>query len=286
MGGWNLQGNEAVAQRLREAARRGTLPHALLFTGSGEAMELARFTAAAFACTAEDGRPCGVCQGCRKVLQGIHPDLTIVQDAEHKNVAIDVVRGACADAWIRPNEGERKMYLFPDCAVLTEADQNVLLKVVEEGPPYAAFLFCAENPAQMLPTLRSRCVELKLRPAQAEEIPAGENALALCRALGGKKPAAVTQTLVGLERAKCTREELQTLLEDSCALLTAALLTEYGQQTAGKSGEMATYLAKNLTKKQIMGKIELLQKYRQQCVYNVSASQTLGALAVELEGIL
>ena len=52
-----------------------------------------------------------------------------------------------------------------DCTRLNEKDQNVLLKTVEEGPPYAAFLFCAENASVLLPTIRSRCVEVKLPPA-------------------------------------------------------------------------------------------------------------------------
>ena len=50
--------------------------------------------------------------------------------------------------------------------------------------------------------------------------------------------------------------------------------------------EIAAFLAKNLTKTQIMRTIELLQKYHGECTYNVGASHVLGALAVELEGIL
>ncbi|MFR5405504.1 MAG: hypothetical protein ACLTG0_08955 [Oscillibacter sp.] len=81
----------------------------------------------------EESRPCGVCPACRKVLAGIHPDVITVRDPDHKNIAVDVVRAIRADAYIRPNEGRRKVYVFPDCALLTEQDQNVLLKVVEEG---------------------------------------------------------------------------------------------------------------------------------------------------------
>ena len=251
-----LPGNETVAARLREAAERGTLAHALLFTG------------------------------CRKVREGIHPDVTVVQDTEHKNIAVDVIRQVRADAYIRPNEGGRKVYLFPDCAILTETDQNVLLKVVEEGPPYAAFLFCAENPAAVLPTLRSRCVELKLRPAGEAERTLSEDAQALCRAIGGKKRGSVAEVLVRLEKSKCTREGLQTLLEETYGAFAAALLAQYGRPETGNMGKTAASLAKNLTRAQIMGTIEILQNYRQQCQYNVSAGQTLGALTVELEGIL
>lgn len=281
-----LPGNETVAARLREAAERGTLAHALLFTGSGDRMAAALFAAAAFQCTGKHTRPCGACAGCRKVREGIHPDVTVVQDTEHKNIAVDVIRQVRADAYIRPNEGGRKVYLFPDCAILTETDQNVLLKVVEEGPPYAAFLFCAENPAAVLPTLRSRCVELKLRPAGEAERTLSEDAQALCRAIGGKKRGSVAEVLVRLEKSKCTREGLQTLLEETYGAFAAALLAQYGRPETGNMGKTAASLAKNLTRAQIMGTIEILQNYRQQCQYNVSAGQTLGALTVELEGIL
>lgn len=287
MSKWELSGNEAAETRLRAAAARGALSHALLFSGGGDCLAAACFAAAALECTAPEGeRPCGVCAGCRKVRQGIHPDVTAVRDPEHKNLAMDVVRAARSDAWIRPNEGARKVYVFEDCALLTEADQNVLLKVVEEGPPYAAFLFCAENPGVLLPTLRSRCVEVKLRPAETEASPDGERARGLCRAVVGKKAGAVTELLVRLEREKLSREELQAFLEETRSLFGAALLAQYGGETPPQAAKTAGELGKSLTKVQIMRTIELLQKYSRDCIYNVGVGQVLGALAVELEGNL
>jgi len=283
---WNLPGNEDAAARIRQAAGRGALTHALLFTGSGELEEAARFAAAAFECTGPGERPCGTCAACRKVRQGIHPDVTAVQDAEHRNVAVDVVRSARSDVYIRPNEGNRKVYLFTDCSVLTEQDQNVLLKIVEEGPPYAAFVFCAENPAVVLPTLRSRCVELKLRPASAAAETLGEGGAALCRAMAAGKHCGPTETLIRLERAKLSREDLQAMLSQSRGVFAGALLVSYGEQADPETAKYADALAKSLTKSQIMRTIELLQKYRQECFYNVSPGQVLGALAAELEGIL
>ena len=244
------------------------------------------FAAAALECTGEESRPCGVCPACRKVLAGIHPDVITVRDPDHKNIAVDVVRAIRADAYIRPNEGRRKVYVFPDCALLTEQDQNVLLKVVEEGPPYAAFLFCAENAAVVLQTLRSRCVELKLHPAAeggGEEVQAAE---ALCRCLAARKRGKVTELAVRLEKKRITREDLSALLERSRALCAAALLLQYGQEPEESCREIAPILAKNLTKSQIMRTIELLQKYRGECTYNVGTGHVLGAIAVELEGIL
>ena len=272
------------ALRIREAAGRGTLSHALLFTGSGDRAGLARYAAAAMECTADRGQPCGVCPACRKVGGDIHPDVITVRDPDHKNIAVDVVRSIRADAYIRPNEGRRKVYLFPDCALLTEQDQNVLLKIVEEGPPYAAFLFCAENPSQVLQTLRSRCVEVKLRPGTEEDGEPSEAAEALCRAIGSRRRGAVAELAVRLEKKKLDREALSAMLERSRAAFAAALLLLYGQEPGEM--EIAPFLAKNLTKSQIMSTIELLQKYHGECAYNVGPGHVLGALAAELEGIL
>ena len=271
---------------LRAAAARNALSHALLITGAGDRLAVARFAAAAMECTGETARPCGVCPHCRKVMGGIHPDVTVVEDKEHKNIAVDIIRRIRADAYVRPNEGRRKVYLFPDCALLTEQDQNVLLKIVEEGPPYAAFLFCAENSAAVLQTLRSRCVEIKLRGAGDAGAGAGEEALALCQALAKKKRGGIATLAVRLEKKKLSREALTDLLEEARGILARALMARYGTEVAQKDRELAENLAKNLTKVQIMRTIELLQKYHGECSYNVGSGHVLGALAAELEGIL
>ena len=189
MGPFGIIEQDPAAGRIRRAADRGTLSHALLFTGGGDLLSAARFAAAAMECTAPGGRPCGVCQGCRKTLADIHPDVVTVRDEQHKLIAVDAVRAVRSDAYVRPNEGQRKVYLFPDCALLTEQDQNVLLKLVEEGPPYAAFLFCAENASGVLPTLRSRCVELKLRPAGSGGAASENGGAPPRRGGGGVRPA-------------------------------------------------------------------------------------------------
>ena len=282
---FGLRPEEPAAIRIREAATRGTLSHALLLTGSGDRMSAARFAAAALECTGEGSRPCGVCPACRKVLAGIHPDVITVRDPDHKNIAVDVVRAIRADAYIRPNEGRRKVYAFPDCALLTEQDQNVLLKVVEEGPPYAAFLFCAENRSQVLSTLRSRCVELQLPPAEAKTAPSEEGE-ELCRRIGSRRRGAVTEFLVGLERRRLDREALADMLAWARGEFAAALLLQYGYRDPESQREIPPFLAKNLTKAQIMSTIELLETYHGECAYNVGVGHVLGALAAELEGIL
>ena len=275
---------DPVFSRIRAAAARGALSHALLFTGPGDRLAAARFAASAFQCVGpEQDRPCGVCPACRKVREDIHPDVITVRDEEHKFIAVDVVREVRRDAYIRPNEGERKVYLFPDCALLTEQDQNVLLKLVEEGPPYAAFVFCAENPAAVLQTLRSRCVELKLQPKAPQGREEDGEGEALCRCLLKRKRGSAAELAVRLEKKKLSRENLSALLERSEALLSQALVLTYGGTAGDGDRALAEELGKRLTKAQLVRTIELMKQYRRECGYNVGPGHVLGALAAELE---
>ena len=273
-------GEDPVLSRLRAAAARGALSHALLFTGPGDRLEAARFAAAAFQCAGED-RPCGVCPACRKVREDIHPDVLTVRDEGRKLLSVETIREVRRDAYIRPNEGARKVYLFPDCALLTEQDQNVLLKLVEEGPPYAAFLFCAENPAAVLRTLRSRCVELKLHPAGPPPREAEGDGEALCRCLLKGRRGSAAELAVRLEKKNLSREDLSALLARSEALLSQALVVLYGGEAEDRA--LAEELGKRLGKTRIVRAIELMKIYRQECGYNVGPGHVLGALAAELE---
>ena len=277
--------SDPIARRIREAASRGTLSHALLFSGSGDLGAAAQYAAAAMECQSGQ-KPCGTCSACRKVFSGIHPDVITVRDEAHKNLSVDTIRQIRSDAYIRPNEGSRKVYIFPDCTILTEQDQNVLLKIVEEGPPYAAFLFCAENSSVVLQTLHSRCVELKLHPAVTVERESSEAGVELCRLLAAGKRGAITELMVRLEKKRLDRDGLAAMLDQARTLLAAALLAQYGQSPEGPDAALIVQLGKRLTKQRIMGTIELLQTYRGACSYNVGASHVLGALAVELEEIL
>ncbi len=92
------------ALAVREAARRGTLSHALLISGSGDRLALAKYAAAAMECGSAGEKPCGICAACRKVLMDIHPDVITALDPDHKNLSVDVVRSVRSDAYVIPNE--------------------------------------------------------------------------------------------------------------------------------------------------------------------------------------
>ena len=274
-----------TAARIRAAASRGALPHALIFSGAGDRAAAARYAAAAFECVSADERPCLACAHCRKVMADIHPDVVFVRDPEHKELSAETVRAARTDAFVLPNEGERKVYVFENCALLNEKDQNILLKVVEEGPPYAAFLFCAENSAALLQTIRSRCVELRLSGGGAEETDdARARSEELCRLAAEGSAASRAGFLARLETERLSREELGALFEEARLLFAEALLSRYGAGGAPEGPSAA--LARRLSKTQLAEMIALLDAYRRHCGYNVGAGLTLGGFAAEWETAL
>lgn len=163
MGFEGLLGNDRLKNNLRSAFEKNRISHFYLIcgpAGSGR-HTLARLLAAAIMCNAEE-KPCMTCAACRKVMNGNHPDFITVDDPEKKHVPVELVRSAREDIYIRPNEGNRKIYLFPRAQDMRVEAQNALLKVLEEPPAYGVFILLTDNPEKLLPTVRSRCTELAL----------------------------------------------------------------------------------------------------------------------------
>ena len=268
-------------QTIRAMARSGALPHALIISGSGDRLAAARYAAAAMQCRAEGDKPCCSCVQCRKVLQDIHPDVLWVEDTEHKELPVDTVRQLRSEMFIRPNDGGRKIAIFPNSLQLNDKNQNVLLKIVEEGPAYAAFIFCTENSGTLLPTVRSRCVELKLQ--QQGETQAD---MELIRAFAASK-GSVTRYCITLENKKLKREQLQQLLQNAWPVCVEALALKMGKQAVENSlAEGARLLAENRNIRQLRQLAELVKQYALDCQYNVGVGHVLGALAAEWENTL
>ena len=258
-----LLGNDRLKQNLAESLAKGRISHFYLISGprgSGK-RTLARLLSAAILCR-ESRRPCLRCLPCRKILDGNHPDCITVEDPEHKNVAVKIVRQIREDVFIRPNESDHKIYIFPQ--ELGIEGQNALLKILEEPPKYGVFLLLSDNPNKLLPTVRSRCTELKLLPlaepvlrrqlaqdfpqasqddisaaisrsggflGQARELLDSGAAIPpqtedLITALGRKDPLLLTQTLVPLEKWK--RDALAQLLQSWLEIVEGALASQHG----------------------------------------------------------
>ena len=275
--------NSIAVGRIRTFAHHGALPHALILSGSGDRLEAARYAAAAMLCSNAEDKPCLQCNQCRKVLAGIHPDVLLVEDDEHKELRVEDVRDLRTNIHIRPNEGARKVAIFPRAEQLNERDQNVLLKIVEEGPAYAAFIFCVENSASLLATVRSRCVELKLQQEEAAAAPDME----LVQAFAENRRGRVTAYLTALENRKPKREQLQAMLQTAWRVSAEALLLQKGKSAADPAlAEGAALLSRRLDQRRLAALTELLHHYALECQYNIGVGHVLGALAAEWENTI
>lgn len=162
-----LCGNVQVKRRL--SSGRG-LSHAYLLSGPAGCGKrtLAGLLSQALVCSGAGEVPCGACDHCRKAVAGVHPDILRV-GSDGKDITVSQVREVRSDAYIRPNEADRKVYILENAQTMNGSAQNALLKLLEEGPAYAAFLLLSDNAGAMLPTVRSRCELLTLSPVTPAE---------------------------------------------------------------------------------------------------------------------
>jgi DNA polymerase-3 subunit delta' len=163
-----LVGQEPAVEVLRGAVEDPTrMTHAWLLTGppgSGRSTA-ARAFAAALQC--ETGG-CGRCHACVTVLQGLHPDVTVVA-TEGVVIRADTARPLVELAQRSPSSGRWRVIIVEDADRLNETSGNVLLKAIEEPPPRTVWVLCAPSPQDVLVTLRSRsrAVALRVPPVDA-----------------------------------------------------------------------------------------------------------------------
>ena len=83
---------------------------------------------------------------------------------EPNSISVDDIRTQVNnDILIKPYSSKYKIYIIPEADKMTVQAQNALLKTIEEPPSYAVIFLLTENAEVLLPTIRSRCVMLKLR---------------------------------------------------------------------------------------------------------------------------
>ena len=162
-------GNAALKTALSAAFSRRRLPHTLLLQGEAGLGKrtLAQILARAAVCTCEnrDLAPCGVCPACIRAKAGSHPDIRIVTGSGKSNtISVASVDEVIRDAYKKPEEADIKVYCIFAENPMPEITQNKLLKVIEEPPTGALFIFTVLSADALLPTIRSRAQIFTVRP--------------------------------------------------------------------------------------------------------------------------
>jgi DNA polymerase-3 subunit delta' len=162
---WQVVGYEIAVALLKSGLKGGRLPHAYLFVGPPHVgkMTLASNLAQALNCR-EDDRPCGVCASCHRIAQLRHADVQVIGPNGRAEISIDQIREMERSACLKPFEGRNRVFIIDSAEQLSPEGANSLLKTLEEPPPNVQLILLAANEELLLPTVRSRCQRLELRP--------------------------------------------------------------------------------------------------------------------------
>jgi DNA polymerase-3 subunit delta' len=162
-----------------EVVRRGRLAHAYLFAGpSGIGKRLfAGELAKALLCEKTPARnlaACDVCDACRQVAAGTHPDFfAVARPEENLEFPIQIVKELCRDLSLKPARGRNKIAIIDDADDLNDESANCFLKTLEEPPPHSVLILVGTSPDRQLSTIVSRCQVVRfvpLAPARVAEV--------------------------------------------------------------------------------------------------------------------
>lgn len=169
-----IYGNDYLLKILSNMITSRKTSHSVIFhgeKGSGKKLFADYYTQQLLCNDIKDGRPCGKCPSCRNVENHSHPDVTYVRtDGKLEGYSVSAAREIITDAFVKPNNNSgRKIYIFRDCHNISVQTQNMLLKLIEEPPDYAYFIFTAESKYEFLPTIISRCTCLAVSICTEQE---------------------------------------------------------------------------------------------------------------------
>ena len=192
-----LINQEQPIRLLTTLLRNGTLPHALLFTGTEGVGKQAAAVALAMACNCQRQLPefkaearssqdpinssgefnlttmdaCGVCKSCRKIAAGNHPDIIHVKPIG-PFIKIDQIRTLLQTLTMKPYEAKTRVAIITEAQALNAAASNALLKILEEPPSGSILMLTATRKSDLLPTIVSRCQNVGFNPIPKEKISA------------------------------------------------------------------------------------------------------------------
>jgi DNA polymerase-3 subunit delta' len=145
------------------------LSHAYIFegpAGTGKRTAARAFAAALLSRGSDDPADTE-----RRVLSGVHPDLSWVEPrGAHEILVDDVRRQVVREVSLRPFEASRRVFVIADAERMNEESQNALLKTLEEPSRFAHLVLVSSAPGRLLPTILSRCQPVRFGPVPSVRI--------------------------------------------------------------------------------------------------------------------
>ncbi|MEG2015548.1 MAG: hypothetical protein RR069_00400 [Oscillospiraceae bacterium] len=254
--------NAELLNNLSVLLESGRIPHAIILDGGTEQQRqiLAKKLAGAIICTGkENEKPCGKCVACKKAIADSHPDIiTVEAEEKKKTISIEIIRKMRDDAYVLPNEANKKIYIIKQAQTMQPYAQNALLKVLEEPPKYASFILLCEYHTELLPTVLSRCVVFNIEEsAQNESTEQGketELAQKISAALAEKSEFDLLMLTAEFEKNADLLQACLVSLE--LILRDAMVLAAGGNKCISSSKSSAELIARCIEKEQIIKLIE------------------------------
>jgi DNA polymerase III subunit delta' len=169
----NIIGQKLPIRLLQTFLRNGTLPHALIFSGTTGVGKrtTAKVVAMALNCTVSTDKdtPCGKCPSCRKISSNSHPDLVLIEP-RGQQLRIDQIRELLRSLAMKPYQAAHRVVIIADAQTMNKEASNALLKVLEEPPGDTILILTAQEKLDLLPTIVSRCRHLHFNPLSSGDI--------------------------------------------------------------------------------------------------------------------
>jgi DNA polymerase-3 subunit delta' len=163
----DLIGQDLARAALERAIAAGRVAHAYVFEGpAGVGKRGAAYgLALALNCPAQPGRGCGVCETCRRIEAGVHPDVPAFgPSGPGGQIVVDDIKAMVALARSRPHEAAARVVVVDDADAMNPNAANGLLKTLEEPLAGNHLVLCTTAPERLLPTIRSRAQRIRFRP--------------------------------------------------------------------------------------------------------------------------
>ena len=238
-----------AAEKLKDAVNSGIVSHAYIIEGDHniDKMGFSRAFAQALICRQMPGEGCGRCVECRKIQDGNYEDLYVVEpeDTTSRKTGTSSIKDADIEELqvrlkSRPTAGDHNIAIISGGDTMTPRAQTRFLKTLEEPPEGTVIMILSENSEELLPTINSRCVNIRLYDLEGNSESSGTEAASRIIGMIMNK-AFFFDVKEELDNAVKSRNDAYAFL-DACETLIGERVREQNESMPPESAERSTQL--------------------------------------------